>query len=265
MPITRFSFRDRFRLLCQLVLRDITGRYRGAMLGVAWTVMSPLLMLGVYTFVFSVVFNARWSKTGETDRLEFALMVYCGLVIFGLFSECVGRAPRAIVDQVNYVKKVVFPLDLLPLSLLFSTLFQAAIGLVLLSGLAILRYGFSNTLWVAPAVLLPFLLLLAGLVWFLSALGVYLRDLNQAITPMIGALQFMSPVFYPLDAVPAVFRDFLILSPLTWPISALRECLLQHSFPSLLSWFLNMGIGLLVAIAGWLFFEKTRKGFADVL
>lgn len=250
-------------LLWQLMVREIQGRYRGSLLGMVWAVLSPLVMLFVYTFVFSVVFQARWAKQG--DSLDFALMVYCGMVVFSLFAELANAAPRIIVNQVNYVKKVVFPLELLPLSLLGSAIFNALIGILLLIIFVFAKYGISYTVVLVPFVLIPFIFFLAGVSWILSALGVYLRDLGQAVVPVVGVLQFMSPIFYSVDAVPASFAWFMKLSPLTWPVSALRDCLLMQRVPDLAGFLFYSIFAMAVAGLGWVVFMKTRKGFADVL
>lgn len=251
-------------LLWQLIVREVEARYRGSLLGMAWSVVSPLIMLLVYTLVFSVVFQARWGANGG-DKADFALMVYSGMVLFSLFAELVNAAPRIIVGQVNFVKKVVFPLELLPLSVLGGALFNALIGFLLLLSFVLFKYGVSHTVLFVPLVLVPFLFFLAGIGWILSALGVYLRDLGQAVAPVVGVLQFMSPIFYPADAVPASFAWFLQLSPLTWPVTALRQCLLLHTVPAWDGFLYYSIFGVAVAVLGWLIFKKTRRGFADVL
>lgn len=258
------KMRMRTGLLWQLTVREIEGRYRGSLLGMAWAILSPLIMLVVYTYVFSIVFKARWGANSG-DRVDFALMVYCGMVVFGLFAELVNAAPRIILNQVNYVKKVVFPLELLPLAQLGGALFNAMIGFALLFTVVFFKYGISYTVIFVPFVLIPFIFFLIGVGWFLSALGVYLRDLGQAVAPVIGVLQFMSPIFYSADSVPESFGWFMKLSPLTWPVTALRDCLLLHTIPKWDGFLYYFIFGIIVLIAGWYFFMKSRRGFADVV
>lgn len=263
MSLISESSRRYAALLWQLVVREIEGRYRGSLLGMMWAVLSPLVMLLVYTFVFSVVFQSRWGSHGNS--LDFALMVYCGMIVYGLFSELANSAPRIIVNQVNYVKKVVFPLELLPLSCLGGAIFNALIGIFLLLVFVGFTQGLGLTAGLIPFVILPFILFLCGVAWALSALGVYLRDLGQVVVPVVGVLQFMSPVFYSVDAVPPTFAWFMKLSPLTWPVSALRECVLLQRVPDLSGFAGYLFFALTVAVSGWLVFMKTRKGFADVI
>lgn len=251
-------------LLFQLTKREVTGRYRGSFLGLIWSLLTPLLMLSVYTFVFSVVFKVRWGEQ-PAGRLDFALMVFTGMTLFLLFAETVSRAPRIILDNANYVKRVVFPLEVLPLTALGAALFHAHVGLLILIAFVVFKYGFAMSLFSLPLIMAPLILFMAGLTWALAAIGVYFRDLAQTIGLVVSVLQFMSPVFYPISAVPAQFRDWLLLSPLTFPIEQLRLILLVGNWPdwgSLLAFTL---FSTAVCAAGLGLFSVSRKGFADVL
>lgn len=253
-------------LLVTLAQRDVLGRYRGSLLGLAWALVTPLLMLLVYTFVFGVVFQARWGAAPVESRADFALALFAGLLVFNLFAECVLRAPRLVVEHANFVKKVVFPLEILPLVVLLGALFHMAIGLAvwLLAHLALA----GPPPWTAlllPLAILPVLLLALGLGWLVSSLGVFLRDMGQVISVLLTALLFLAPVFYPLKAVPENVRDWFYLNPLTPPIEMARDLLLWGVLPSPALWSLSLAAAALAAWAGFAWFQKTRKGFADVL
>jgi lipopolysaccharide transport system permease protein len=254
-----------YPLILQMVRREVIGRYRGSFLGLLWSFVNPVLMLTIYTFVFGFVFKARWGQ-GDTDKYEFALVLFTGLIVFNLFSECVGRAPGLILANINYVKKVVFPLEILPWVALGSALFHAGISLlVLLLSLAVLGHDFSWSMLWLPLVLLPFLLLIMGLSWLLASIGVFIRDVGQFIGMALTVLMFMSPIFYPLSALPETVRPYLFLNPLTFIVEQIRNVLLwgrQPDWPYLAVYSI---LAIVVAWFGLFWFEKTRKGFADVL
>ena len=199
MFVSAWRHRD---LIGQMIHRDVTGRYRGSILGIVWSFFNPVLMLAVYTFVFSVVFKARW-QVGSDNQTEFAIVLFAGMIVFGVFSECVNRAPGLILNNPNYVKKVVFPLEIMPWVSLGSAFFHALVSLgVLLLFSLIVSQSCPWTVFLLPAVLLPLALLVLGLGWFFSSLGVYLRDVGQTIGLVTTVLMFLSPVFYPVTAIP---------------------------------------------------------------
>ncbi len=257
----------RLPLVLQLVRREVIGRYRGSLLGLAWSFLNPLFMLAVYTLVFSTIFRARWGGEfagGSTSG--FALMLFSGLVIHGLFGEIAGSTPALIRANVNYVKKVVFPLQILPVASLGTALFHAfvSVGVLLVFELILVgRIPATALLW--PLVIAPFALFLLGLGWFLASLGVYLRDIAQVIAPIVTAMLFLSPVFYPLDAAPQALRPFLVFNPLTLIIENSRKVLIYGQSPDLMGLSLYALLALVFASAGYWWFQKTRKGFADVL
>jgi lipopolysaccharide transport system permease protein len=253
------------RLIIQLAKRDVLGRYRGSVLGLAWSFFNPLLMLVVYTFVFSVVFKARWGLAGE-DKVSFAIILFAGLIVHGLFAECINRAPNLIVSNPNYVKKVVFPLEILPSVTLGSALFHAGVSLVvLLITQLIVTQRLPWTVIIFPLVLLPLLLSTVGFAWLLSALGVYLRDVGHTTSILTTVLMFLSPLFYPLSALPENYRIWLHLNPLTFIIEEARNVLIFGRMPNWSGWTLALVAGTLVSAGGFWWFQKTRKGFADVL
>ena len=258
-----FPFRYR-TLIRQFAQREVLARYRGSVFGLAWSFLTPLMMLAVYTFVFREVFQARWGQ-GEGDGIDFALRMYAGLVVFNFFAECVTRAPRLIVDQPNLVKKVVFPLQLLAWVSTFSALFHLAVNaaVLLLAALAA-GYGHASML-LLPLVWLPLVPLLLGLGWFLAALGVYLRDIGQIISLAVSLLMFMSPIFYPVSALPERWRFWLHLNPLTLIIEDTRQVVLDGTLPAAQPLLLYLMAALAVAFLGAAWFRATREGFADVL
>lgn len=259
------SLRQHAPLVLRMVKREVIGRYRGSVLGLLWSFVTPVLMLAIYTFVFSFVFKARWSVE-QTDRYEFAVVLFAGLIVFNLFSECISRAPSLVLNNVNYVKKIIFPLDILPWVTLGSALFHAGISLaVLMVFLGLLGHPFSLTMLWLPFILLPFLLLIMGLSWFLASLGVYLRDIGQIIGMLLTVLMFMSPIFYPLSALPESISQFLFLNPLTLIVEQMRAVLIWGQQPAWQSLGYYSTAALAIAWLGWTWFEKTRKGFADVL
>lgn len=244
------------------------GRYRGSFLGLLWSFITPVLMLAIYTFVFSVVFKVRLEPENGIydDQFAFALLLFAGLIIFNLFSECLSRAPGLILANVNYVKKIIFPLEILPWVTLGSALFHAGISfLVLLVFLLVIGHPVHWTLLFLPIIVFPLLLLIMGLSWLLASVGVFVRDIGQFIGLILTMLMFMSPIFYPASALPEPVRDYLFLNPLTFIIEQTRGVVLYGQLPDWAGLAIYYMIALLVAWAGLMWFEKTRKGFADVL
>lgn len=252
-------------LIKQFTKREVIGRYRGSYLGIMWSFITPLFMLLVYTFVFSIVFQARWGVENGS-KIEFALILFCGLTTFNLFAECINRAPGLILSNINFVKKVVFPLEILPVVAVGSALVHAMISfLILIIGLIILLGVVNWTLIFLPLVLLPLLLFTLGLGWFLASLGVYLRDIGQVVGVVTQALMFLSPIFYPISVIPEEFRPIYYLNPISYVVEDMRRITIWGQMPDW-NWLIT-GILLssLVAILGHAWFQKTRKGFADVL
>lgn len=253
------------QLVWQLTRREVLGRYRGSLFGIAWAVGNPLLMLAVYTLVFGYIFRARWGEGVDTAG-EYALVLFCGLTVFGIFSEVVSRAPSLILSNPNYVKKVVFPVDCLPWVLVGAALFHAAASLAVLLLASLVLHGTLpwTVLWL-PVVLVPLLLLAVGLAWLLASLGVYLRDVGHLVNALVTVLLFLSPVFYPAASLPEPLHRVLMLNPLTGVLESARAVLLWGQSPD---WTLLLPCTLfagLVAWLGWLWFDRTRSGFADVL
>jgi len=252
-------------LIRNLVHREVVGRYKGSMLGIFWSLATPIFMLSVYTFVFSVIFKARWGG-GSDSKTEFALLLFAGLIIFNLFSECISRAPGLILSNVNYVKKVVFPLEVLPWVSMGSALFHFAVSLgVWLVAYAVL-FGMPHwhTLFL-PLVVFPLVLFVMGLNWALASLGVYLRDIGQIIGIFLTILMFLSPIFYPASALPKAFQPLMSVNPLTLPIEMSRDILFWGRTPDLTMLAMYAAGSTACALLGFAWFQKTRRGFADVI
>jgi lipopolysaccharide transport system permease protein len=247
--------------------REVVGRYKGSAMGLAWSFFNPVFMLVVYTFVFSEIFKSRWSGVGAYDsKTQFAVVLFVGMIVLSLFSEVLNRAPSLILNNANYVKKVVFPIEILPVVAIGAALFHSLISLAVLLVAFILFNGFLYwTIVFIPFVLLPLILVALGIAWVLAATGVFLRDIGQAIGAFTTVLMFISPVFYPVMAVPERFRPFIMANPLTFIIEQSREVLIFGHLPN----WLGLGVYTLVATAiawvGYALFQKARKAFADVL
>lgn len=248
-----------------LVKREVVGRYRGSVMGIAWSFFNPLLMLAIYTVVFSSIFKARWG-TGDDSKVDFAILLFVGMIVHGLFAECVNRAPSLILSNVNFVKKVVFPLEILPWVVFGSAVFHATISVsVLLLAQLVFRQSVPWTIALFPIVLVPLVLTTMGFSWFLAALGMYIRDIGQMVGVFTTALLFLSPVLYPTSAVPEGFRRWIELNPLTFIIEEGRNTLIFGRVPDVGRWVVMVAAGLVVAWAGFAWFQKARKGFADVV
>ncbi|SDW93542.1 ABC transporter permease [Nitrosomonas communis] len=252
-------------LIYNLIKREVIGRYRGSIMGLLWSFFNPVLMLTVYTFVFSVVFKARWVG-GTESKTEFALVLFAGLMLFNLFAECLNRAPNLILGNVNYVKKVVFPLEILPFVAMGSAAFHLLISLFVWLAFYLIFFGVPQaTIVLLPVLLIPFFLMTLGLSWFLASLGVYLRDVSQIIGVMMTALMFLSPIFYPIAALPEEYHLFMQISPLTFTVEQARDVMIWGKGLDWGAWAMYMLLAAIIAWFGFAWFQKTRKGFADVL
>ena len=254
------------QLILQMTKREVVGRYKGSIMGLAWSFFHPILMLTVYSFVFSVVFKARWGLGNEESKTHFAVVLFVGLIVHALLAEVLNRAPGLIISNVNYVKKVVFPLEILPVISIGAALFHSLISLVVLLIAVIILEG--NLHWTAvliPLVVLPLVILTLGLAWMLASLGVFIRDIGQTIGIITTVMLFMAPVFYPLSAMPEKYHPFLMANPLTFIIEQAREVLIFGHLPNWSGLGIYMLVASAVAWAGFAGFQKTRKGFADVL
>lgn len=252
-------------LIWLLTKRDVIGRYKGSMLGIIWSFANPIILLIVYTFVFSVVFKARWGGVGE-GKTTFALLLFVGMIIYNLFSETLTRAPILITSNVSYVKKILFPLEILPVVALGASLFHALVSLSVLGCALVILNGFIPwTALLLPLLLMPLILLSLGVAWMLSSFGVFIRDVVQPIGLAMTILLFASPIFYPVSALPENFRIWVMMNPLTFIIEQAREVLIFGRFPDFIGLVIYFFAALMIAWIGYVWFQKTRKGFANVL
>jgi lipopolysaccharide transport system permease protein len=258
-----WRYRD---MIWQFTRREVEGRYKGSFLGLFWSFVNPLVLLLTYTFVFGMVFKPRWSSTRSGNLGEFASVLFCGLTAFNIFSECVNRAAGLIIAVPNYVKKVVFPLEVLPVSVFGSALFHALVSVsVLIIANLLLSGVVRGTLILLPLVLLPLAFLSLGLTWFLAGLGVFIRDIQYTVVLAMQVLIFLTPIFYPLDIIPEPFRRLIRFNPLTAVVENFRKVILWGQLPywqDLVIWLLVTGT---LMVLGYAWFMKAKKAFADVI
>jgi lipopolysaccharide transport system permease protein len=252
-------------LIRSLVIREVAGRYRGSLFGILWSFFNPIFMLAVYTFFFSVVFRVRWQGGGES-KAEFALVLFAGLIVFNFFSECITRAPALVLSNPNYVKRVAFPLEVLPWVGLGAAAFHLATSLIVWLIAYTLLIGPPHASFVfLPLVIVPLSLLILGVSWVLASLGVYLRDVAQVVGVATTALMFLSPIFYSAEALPEQYRMLLMLNPLTPAVEQVRAMLYWGTAPDFALLAAYLAGTAVVAWLGFAWFQRTRKGFADVL
>jgi lipopolysaccharide transport system permease protein len=253
-------------LIAQLARREIAGRYRGTYLGIFWSLINPLIMLAVYTLVFGGIFNGRFTRGGTETAADFALGLFCGMNLFNFFVEVVQKSPGLILSNPNFVKKVVFPLEILPVVAVLAALFHLAIATIpLILGLLILHGSVPwGTLLLVPIVI-PLILATLGVSWLLAALGVFIRDLQAAVTPAVTILMFLSCIFYPLSAVPQTLRPFIQLNPMADLIQSARDAVMLDAVPDWRIWIGLLGSGIVLFGAGLWVFRSCRGAFADTI
>ncbi|WP_245463053.1 ABC transporter permease [Mesorhizobium sp. M7D.F.Ca.US.005.01.1.1] len=249
--------------------REVEARFRGSFLGVFWAVILPLVMLGVFSLVFGSIFGSRWGRPGahtEIGEYSYPMILFSGLIIFGIMSEPISRAPSLVLENVSYVKKVVFPLEILPFVALINALITAAISFVVFLAVFIVVYGPPPvTILALPITLLPLVLMTLGIVYFLASLGVFLRDLVHVTAPLTTAIMFLSPLLYPLETLPEQYRPWLYVNPLTTALIQARDVIFWGRLPPLSEWVAYFFASFLFATAGGFWFIRTKKAFADVV
>jgi homopolymeric O-antigen transport system permease protein len=254
-------WRNRY-LLGQLVKRDVLLRYRGATFGVLWIFLSPLLMLAIFAFVFGHIFQARWPQQNEGQ--PFWLILYCGLIVFNIFAEAVSRSPSAVRGYPSFVKKIIFPVDILPLVPLGAGLVHGAFNFLILLAALAWTGNLHTQVLLLPLLIIPVLLLALGFSWFLAAWGVFIKDMTQIVPLFVQMLMFLSPLFYPVSAVPEVLRPVYLFNPLGAVIESGRAAAMGTAI-SWAPWASALAIGLVTAILGYAFFQHSREEFADAL
>ncbi len=252
-------------LIYQMTKREVIGRYRGSMLGIAWSFFNPLIMLAVYTVVFSVVFNAKWG-VGSNSKTEFALVLFIGMIVHSVLAESMNNSPTLMLRNVSYIKKVVFPLEVLPWVVMGSILFHTFISLVVW-GLfyVVVNQTVQWTIVFLPLVFIPLILFSLGVSWMIASLGVYIRDIGQMTSVLTTILLFLSPIFYPASRLPEPYQTIIYLNPLTFVIEQSRDVLMWGHMPNWSGLIIAFSVSVITMWLGFIWFQKTRKGFADVV
>jgi lipopolysaccharide transport system permease protein len=252
-------------LIWQFTKRDLLARYQGSVLGLAWLLITPILMLILFTLVFHGIFGMKWPSAQTQSPIEFALFLFVGLSVFQFFADVINRSATLIISQPNLVTKVVFPLWVLPIAASLAT----SVSLMINIGLLLIAVTFmqgASWVWLwLPMMVLPLFIFMIGIAWLLAAIGVYLRDLSQILSMIVTALMFLSPIFYPLSAVPEAWQSWFMLNPLAVVIEQFRQVLILQLAPDMGSLVLMYLLAITIAIVGWFSFAKLQKGFADVL
>lgn len=253
-------------LIRQFTVRNILSYYRGTYLGILWSFFSPLFLLAIYSFVFGVVFNAGEAFGAADNVAVFPLALFCGMIVFGLFSDCAVRSPALVLANPNYVKKVVFPLEILPVATFGSSLFHACISfLVFLLGYVLFIGTPPWTAILLPVIMAPLFAFCLGVAWFLAALGVFIRDMDYAISIVVQFLFFASAIFFPISAVPGRFQIFVKLNPIALIVEQTRQVLMWGHVPNWM-WLCAAGIvSVGVMLLGSIFFMSSKHAFADVV
>lgn len=252
-------------LTTELAKREVLGRYRGASFGLLWSLISPFMMLVVYTIAFGYIMKSRWPHASGSTA-EFALILFLGLIVHGFFAECLTRAPMLIVGNTNLVKRIIFPLEILPWPMVLSALFHLVANTLVFAFLYLIANHFLHwTIVFLPLILAPLVVLTAGVVWFLASLGVYMRDISQVTGVLSTAMLFLSSAIVPVETLPPTYRALFLLNPLTYIIDQTRAVAIWGQMPNFTGLAIYTIVALIVAQVGYFWFVKTKRGFADVL
>jgi len=258
-----YLYRQR-ELIRTITWKDFKARYRGSFMGFFWAIFQPLLMMAIYTLVFSTFLSVRF---GNSDSpLTFSVFLLCGLLPWTVFSESLSTAATIIRGNSNLVKRVVFPLEVLPFSSVLTSVIQQTIGFALLLPLAFLvNNGFYWTLLYVPVILLLQILFSTGIAWFWASLCVYIPDLRQLTGLILSAMMFLTPLFYPKDAIPDKIAWISAINPMAYLIEMYRKAFLTGEIIAWREFAILGAIALGLFMAGFFWFNRTKKGFADVL
>jgi lipopolysaccharide transport system permease protein len=265
VDLLRSLWRHR-NLIFQFTRREVESRYRGSFLGLFWSFVNPLTTLLIYTFAFGVVLHSRWPQA-RTDSLgEFAVVLLCGIAVFNVFSESANRATTTIISVPNYVKKVVFPLEVLPVSIVGAALFHFVVTLVIIVVADLFVFGLPPwTLALVPVVALPLIFLSLGAAWFLASLGVFVRDISYTVNLIVQVLFFLSPILYPLESIPEPFRSIIQINPMTPLVQYFRDVIFASGTIGIGSYLIWLAASAVIMQLGYAWFMKTKKAFADVI
>ncbi|MFK2893578.1 ABC transporter permease [Dyella flagellata] len=252
-------------LTIELSKRDVLGRYRGATFGLLWSLISPFLTLSIYTFAFGSILKSRWPQTSN-GAASFAMILFVGLIVHGFFAECLSRSATLITDNVNFVKRVIFPLEILPWSMVAGAIFHTLMNIIVFTVLHYFLDGHvSGLVLLFPVVMVPLILLAIGIGWIFAALGVYFRDISQVTGVISTAMFFLSSAMVPVSALPAAYQPIFRLNPITFIIDQARQVALWGNFPDWLGLFEYTLVSFMIMMLGFGMFQVARRGFADVL
>jgi len=254
----------RFELILSLARRELVARYKGSMLGIVWAIVTPVVMIAIFTFIFAGIFNARFAARGTP--WDYALYLFCGLLPWTMFQETLQQSSTTIVTHANLVKRVVFPLETLPVAQALSSLGTQMFGtLALMVATVIVRHELHATILWLPALLVPQLIFTLGAAWLVASLGVFLRDIAQGITLVLMAWMYLTPIIYPESMVPERYRPFINLNPFTALVRSYRRIFLEGLAPDWSSLVYFSAFAGVLFVFGYWWFAKTRRNFADVI
>jgi lipopolysaccharide transport system permease protein len=260
------NLRRHAMLTRQFVKRDVLSRYRGSYLGILWSLLRPLAMLAVYTVVFGYIFESKLGNRPNETKLDFTLALFCGLILFDFLAECVMRAPTLVLSNTNYVTKVVFPLEILPVTAVGAALTQLVISFMpLLIALFFVHGSIPLTALFLPIILLPLVVLCLGITWFLASLGVFIRDINSIVPVLMAIVMYASAIFYSISHVPPNLLPIVLYNPLAVVINQMRDAVLWGVPPAWGQYVFVLLTSFLVMILGYTFFMRTKSAFADVM
>ncbi|MGX5668987.1 ABC transporter permease [Rhizobium daejeonense] len=263
----RSIYRNR-TLILRLARRETEARFRGSLLGIVWVAIVPVTMLLVYSLVFGSILKSSWRapQGDEVSQFSFPMLLFIGLTLFGILAETINRSPSLIMENPSYVKKVSFPLEILPVVALLSTLINAGISFLIFMMFYLFLYGLPPyTIIYLPFVVLPFVILCLGISYFLASLGVFLRDLKHITGPLTTAMLFLSPVFYSAQTITEPYRHLLYLNPITPFVNQARDVIFWGTPPGVGEWAATLAVSLLAYLLGATWFSRTHKAFADVI
>jgi lipopolysaccharide transport system permease protein len=251
-------------LIFSFARRDLAARYKGSALGIAWAVLTPIVMIAIFTFIFAGIFGARFGASDS--HWDYALYLFCGLLPWSMFQESVQQSATTIVAHANLVKRVVFPLETLPAAQAFAALgTQLFATIALLIGIVVIRQNLQLTALWFPLLLIPQLLFALGAAWLIASLGVFLRDIAQGVTLLLMAWMYLTPIIYPESIVPERFQWFINVNPFTPLVRSYRHIFLDGLAPDWRGLAYFTAIALVLFVFGYWWFARTRKNFADVI
>jgi lipopolysaccharide transport system permease protein len=256
----------RFELLLSLTGRDIQKKYKESILGALWGVIVPLILLAIYTVIFSAIFGSRWKGVEVHSKVDYAVLLFIGLIVYNFFAESLTRAPTAVLGNPNLVKKVVFPLEVLPGVVVLSSLYNAGIAsIALLLFLLFSSFGMHWQLILLPVLMIPLIALTLGVTYLFASLGVFFRDIDQFAALLARVLQYLTPVLYPSIVFPDSIGFWMRLSPLAVYVEQIRSLIVLGQIPYWPAYLWACGWSAALLLLGYWWFQRTRRAFADVV